>query len=189
MQTVVKSISNDYRNEWEDIIRQPAMRALSFESKTLVDNLARIGNEHATQQSKYQKEILAYLWRWTVEARQKPTENAGLFVYNAVVKHSSAVQATKECEQLYMKRLIPGTYALFGAIFLALSVLFGFTFYLGWNGGTYLIGPWTNLMLLVAAVGLTATVLVACLEWRKWQDGEEGEKTAAERYGKRQFKQ
>lgn len=71
----------------------------------------------------------------------------------------------------YMKRTIPLSYAISFAIFLSLSFIFGFNFYIGLHGGSYLIGPWTNLMLLVAAVGLAITVLAACNEWRRWQRG------------------
>lgn len=189
MQTITKTIPSNYSIEWENVIRQPAMRNLSAESKALVDNVARIGNEHATLQSKYQKELLAYLRRWTVEAEQKPTEHAIVYVYNVVSKSNLVAKATEERERLYMKRLIPGSYALFGSIFLVLSLIFGFAFYLGWTGGTYLIGPWTNLMLLIAAIGLTVTVVVACFEWRKWQDDETEEgKNGTERYGKGRFR-
>ena len=69
----------------------------------------------------------------------------------------------------YMKRLIPLSYAVLFAIFLSLSAVFGFAFYNGLHGGKFVVGLWTNLMLFVAAVGLTTTVFVACSEWRSWQ--------------------
>ncbi|MCI8423877.1 MAG: hypothetical protein HFF50_10205 [Lawsonibacter sp.] len=72
-----------------------------------------------------------------------------------------------------VRGLIPIPYLLFGSVFLGLSLLFGGTFYRGSHGGKYLIGPWTNLLLLVASLGLLATAVAAWVEWRKLQHGRD----------------
>ena len=161
----------EYEKVWGTIVTRPSIQRMSPESKQLVDNIAQIGYNHARSRIDYKKDLLQYTFRWTEEVRLKPTGYALNPVYNAdvikiLIRDASAER--RECE--YMKRLIPVSYVLLGAIFLSLSFIFGFTFYLGLHGRNYLIGPWTNLMLFVASVGLTTTVAVAIFEWRKLQD-------------------
>lgn len=76
----------------------------------------------------------------------------------------------------YNKRrhIIPFPYALAGGISASLSILFVVTMYLGMHRGVFLIGLWSNIMLLVASLGSTVTVLAAYIEWRKLANGHRG---------------
>lgn len=85
----------------------------------------------------------------------------------------------------YMKRVIPLSYAILFTIFFSLSVVLGFIFYNGLHTGNYFIGPWTNLMLLIATVGLTITVFAACSEWRRWHSGFFKEKERRKKAGRK----
>lgn len=92
----------------------------------------------------------------------------------AIFRDEASNLQTKSLERQfsrYMKRVIPLSYAITFSVFLSLSLIFSFTFYIGLKGGNYFIGPWTNLMLLIAATGMEITVFVACGEWRSWQRG------------------
>lgn len=73
-------------------------------------------------------------------------------------------------------RIIPFSYALLGGISASLSILFAVTMYLGIHRGVFLIGLWSNIMLLVASLGLTGTVLAAYIGWRKLVNGHRDKK-------------
>ena len=76
----------------------------------------------------------------------------------------------------YNKRrhIIPFSYALAGGLSASLSILFAVILYLGIHGGVFLIDLWSNIMLLVASLGLTGTVLAAYIEWRRLANGHRG---------------
>ena len=63
--------------------------------------------------------------------------------------------------------IIPLSYLIMAVVFATLTAVFTTTFYLGRHGGGFIIGPWTNLMLMVASIGMLVTVAVATAEWCK----------------------
>ena len=191
-----------YKKEWTSILNQPTIHELSLGTQEIIDDLARIGLEHAQSKTGYLDDFFDYMLMWSNNDGVKPTDFAPDFIYDAgedaidfintmnkmgAVRFISNATALDEVEFVsriiipdkpvegsgreYMRRLVPLSYMIMGTIFLSLSFVFAFTFYLGCHGGLFFIGAWTNLMLLVGAVGLTVTVLVAVIEWRKLPSG------------------
>lgn len=167
-----------YKEAWELIVAEPAIRDLSTENQQLVDNIARIGYSHAHSKEVFQEDLLSYMYEWANQCRPNTTlfaEHSGYSTYivskDVITQTPSVQESVKKGEQEYMRRLIPISYAMIGSLFLALSLLFAFSFYMGAHGGKFIIGPFTNLMLLIASIGLTATVIAAIVEWRKLQGG------------------
>ena len=163
------------------------------QARAFLDIVAQLGHDHARSEFEYDKELKQYLNLWLNQISQDQSICAGqnsidmlkstLFVqeYAYNTDTTNAVGQVESVERIgrdVVKRLIPISYAVAGMLFFSLSLIFGFTFYLGLHGAGYLIGPWTNLMLLVAAIGMTLTVLAAIFEWRKlsngWQKGRQG---------------
>lgn len=106
----------------------------------------------------------------TTDSAEQPLYTGSMVDASPAVQPASAGAGSAVTE---VRGLIPIPYLLFGSVFLGLSLLFGGTFYWGSHGGKYLIGPWTNLLLLAASLGLLATAVAAWVEWRKLQHGRD----------------
>lgn len=115
--------------------------------------------------------VINYTSKWVKAISQETTDYLQRNVYNAdiskLVIRNSAIERR---EYINMKRFIPISYVVLGVIFLSFSFIFGFTFSFGLRSGSFIVGPWTHLMLLLASIGLLATVVAAGVEWVKLQD-------------------
>jgi len=162
---------------WEKAVRyQSSQEKPVVNILALMDGMAQIGDVHAKTKDLYKNDLKSFIIKWAVEAQylrypdqkkynQIATEFALKKLYSLGEQNGYTERVKQERE--FVKNLLPIPYVILGAVFLSLSIVFGFKFYLGFNGGSFLIGPWANLMLLIGAVGLTITVIVACIEWRR----------------------
>lgn len=192
-----------YHEKWELIIHQPTVLEMPENTRQMIDEVAQIGYEHALLKLDYQDDLMGCLTKWAMHTLPESTVFTPEFVYDddvgtldfigwdgvdaklsmrdaalqvrVIPQLDVPVKALEKSEHEYMKRMIPLSYAVMGVLFLSLSLLFAFTFYLGRHGGMFLIGPWVNLMLLIGALGLTVTVVVASVEWRKLAGGKKGQ--------------
>ena len=207
---VADSDNDQYYQTWRSILVQPTMQQLNPNTAKLLDAIAQIGYQHANSKDAYKRDISRYFFLWGEKVQSmssQPSKNepqevlSHYAVFTATSKKTTFfipqscytkgkvldLQAKSLERQFskYMKRVIPLSYAISFAIFLSLSVIFGFTFYNGLHGGSYFIGLWTNLMLLIAAAGLTITVFAACSEWRRWHSGLYKENERGEKAGEK----
>lgn len=186
-----------YREQWETIISQPSIGELPNDAQRIIDEFAYVGYKHAQSKPDYQDDLFDCLAKWAMHTLPESTHFTPEFVYDDDIGSIDFIRwdgvevklpaqgttpqmmtvpsvallssQAKQSEREYMSRMIPLSYAVMGAVFLSLTYIFAFAFYSGCHGGSFIIGPWSNLMLLIAALGLTVTVIVATVEWRKLQ--------------------
>lgn len=179
-----------YQNQWKEIVTRPAMKEMPGTTRELVDQLVRIGYEYSTDELGYNTSVIKYLNAWSsrpaprekqiffeikfdpvparIEENVLTRRNAPTFSVHYsydVDAESMSVIAKGKGRGSDMNYLIPLPYVLLEILFLSLSLVLGMSFYYGFHGNGFIIGPWTHLMLLVGMVGLTATVFAGVCEW------------------------
>lgn len=144
---------------------------------TLIRAIANLGHVHSKSGIRYNLELAEYIDSWEQvlqrsSARIKVDLNAYTFNATAAIHSTEDCKRCKERELSFMKRTMPISYAIWGAICLLFSAVFIVMFVYGIKNGNFIIDPWLNLMLCVASVGLTFTVVIATIEWRRRMDGK-----------------
>lgn len=179
-----------YLSRWSEKLQ--SMNAVPYEEdsyEALLDYTANSAKSFSSKSALHSVNALPTQLASSIYFRKKATVFASQSSYTKDKAGNFHAGSLEGRLMEYMKRTIPLSYAVSFAIFSSLSFIFGFYFYIGLHGGDYLIGPWTNLMLLVAAIGLAITVLVACSEWRRWQRGfqkeEQSQKASRQKKGKK----
>ena len=63
-----------------------------------------------------------------------------------------------------VKSKVPIIHIILLVIFSVTSIVLGINFRTGLSNNKYIVGPWTNLLLLISAIGLTLTVAISLSE-------------------------
>lgn len=147
----------------------------------LVRAVMEIGLNHSKSGVAFNRDLLRGVKKWEI-ARAASVTLFGIStarpVYTSIAAAAKWFKTYDECkrckerEHQFMKRTIPLSYAIWGAIFFALAIAFSLLLILGLATGHYLVDPWFIFMCCIGSFGMTATVVVATLDWRRKLDGE-----------------
>ncbi len=160
------------------IVNRPSVSSLGKSSTDLIEDILQITFAHSkkTVPDTYVTLVDAVLgWERWQSARSDGIDLSRL-VYTPFVAGSKSKRedsSHKELTSTLLRRMLPLSYAVWGAVCLSAAAVFWTMLAYGLSMGIFVIGPWLNLMLCVASTGLSATVLAAIVDWRRKHSGQQ----------------
>lgn len=171
---------SEYAN-LDNILDRPSLHCT--ENFELVKNVVKIGHAHSKSGIQYNIDLAEYIDRWEKIVDCSPKGIVFNFdaytSYVTITANSFAAADCKRCRERelgFMKRTIPISYVIWGAVCLSFAVVFAVMMLYGRWTGNYIIDPIINFALCVASIGLTITVIIAIVDWRQRLNGKKEKK-------------
>lgn len=168
---------SEYSNLDSIINRDTVQQNIDF---NLFRDITKLGYDNSKSGIQFNAELAEYIDKWEkVVLRKNSCIGFPYSAYNTIesVVGKALSDGESKCIEehrlAFMKQFVPVSYVIWGSVCLLFAAVFTTMMFYGVHCGIYLINPWINLALCVAAVGMTITVVIAMFEWRTRLDGKQ----------------